>query len=91
MSLRPLGDRILERARRLLRARSRGGVLWQGLSAIGAVGWMMALPTVAGAMLGHYLDQRFDTGGSLTIGLLLAGLAIGGYSVWRLLVREGEP
>ena len=71
--------------------RFRGkGIFWQSVAALGVVGWMIALPAVAGTFLGKYLDRRFGETGSIswTITLMLLGLALGVYSVWRFLFYE---
>lgn len=97
MSQRPLPSRDQRIARdlgrdcrRRLRAQRRGAFHpWIGM--VGAVGWMIALPTVAGALLGHWLDHR-GVGGpaSWTLTLLLAGLALGCLGGWQWLLRESH-
>jgi ATP synthase protein I len=61
---------------------------WQGLGLVGAVGWMVSLPAVLGALLGRWLDARFDSGIFWTLSLLVAGLALGCASAWRHVRRE---
>lgn len=80
-------ERAIRRARAMRAARSSGRKLWVGLGLVGSVGWMIALPMVGGAFLGRYLDEALDTRLSFTLGLMLLGLAIGAYSVWRLFLR----
>ncbi|MBO0797522.1 MAG: AtpZ/AtpI family protein [Blastocatellia bacterium] len=63
--------------------RSRYLSFWQGLGLIGAVGWMVVLPAVAGAFAGRWLDQRFEKGIFWTLSLLIIGLALGCFSAWR--------
>ncbi len=82
--------KLFRRAARMSDARRRRRSLWGGLAVVGSIGWMIALPTVGGAFLGRYLDERFDTNLSFTLGLLVAGLTIGFYSVWRVFVREAR-
>ena len=82
------GDRmaeIAERKRVLAEEERREGDLsfWKGMSMIGAIGWMVGLPTVGGAFLGWYIEQQFHVRYGLGITLMLAGLAGGCYSVWR--------
>ena len=64
---------------------------WQGLSMVGAVGWMVALPSVLAAWLGHWLDHHYRTGALWTLALLLLGVALGCLSVWRHLNQETKP
>ena len=75
--------RQAERARR-----GRHLSFWQGLSLAGAVGWMVSLPAVLGALLGRWLDGRADAGISWTLTFLLLGLAIGCASAWRYVRKE---
>jgi ATP synthase protein I len=82
--------KLFRKAARMRKARRRRGSFWGGLAVVGSVGWMVALPTVGGAFLGRYLDDRLDTNLQFTLGLLLLGLVIGGYGVWRLFMREAR-
>ncbi len=61
---------------------------WQGLTLVGAVGWMVSLPAVAGALLGRWLDREFATGIFWTLSLLMLGLFLGCASAWRHVHRE---
>jgi ATP synthase protein I len=61
---------------------------WQGLGLIGAVGWMVMLPTLVGAFLGRWIDARAGTGISWTLSLLFVGLVAGCVGAWRH-VAEG--
>jgi ATP synthase protein I len=58
---------------------------WQSLGMLGMVGWPIALATVGGALLGRYLDNRFETGVRFTLILLTAGAIVGSYVAWRAL------
>lgn len=68
--------------------RTRGARLWQGLATVGAVGWMVAAPAVLGALAGHWLDQRFNTGIFWTLPLLMIGVILGCISAWRHVRKE---
>ena len=61
---------------------------WQGLSLVGAIGWMVCLPTVLGAFLGRWLDRYFASGIGWTLGLLALGLTLGCLSAWRHVNRS---
>jgi ATP synthase protein I len=90
MTRDPMRNHVTRDARRRLRAQRRGAYHpWLGL--VGAAGWMIALPTVGGALLGRWLDAM-GTGGpaSWTLTLLLAGLAMGCIGVWHWLRQEGR-
>ena len=64
--------RVERKAERMQAARDRPQRFWSGLSTVGSVGWMVVLPTAGGALVGHLIDRRLDSG--VTCGL--AGLVI---------------
>ena len=83
-------DRFLSRVEKhswVLRRFRGKGIFWQSVAALGVVGWMIAIPVVAGTFLGKFLDRKFGGEGSIswTLTLMLLGLAAGIYSVWRFL------
>lgn len=84
-------DVIGRKAERKLRARQAGrrGV-WFGLGMFGLVGWAVALPTVAGAALGLWLDARFPSRVSWTLTLLLLGALLGSLNAWWWVRRESR-
>jgi ATP synthase protein I len=60
---------------------------WGSLALMGQLGLTIALPLLAGALLGNYLDSRNNnTSLFLILGLLL-GLIVGIYGAYRLLSR----
>jgi len=79
--------------RRLAKSRARGaGHLLYEVARVGGLGWLIALPIVAGALFGHWLDERLGTGIAWTLGLLTTGVALGGYGLWSTLSLHGiEP
>jgi len=88
---RPDARRALERdVSRLRRRDPSGATFWRSLSVLGTVGWAIALPAAAGALVGHVLDARFGSGVHLTLGLLTAGVMLGSAIAWRVL-REPRP
>ncbi len=68
--------------------RNRELTFWQGLSLVGGVGWMVALPAVGGALLGRFLDAQLDTRVFWTLSLLVLGLTLGCLGAWRHVARE---
>jgi ATP synthase protein I len=80
----------VERSRRRIEKarRTEQGSFWRYLGLIGVVGWSVAAPMVAGALLGLWIDNTWDTGYSWTLTLLVIGLAAGCYNAWRLVTRE---
>jgi ATP synthase protein I len=57
--------------------------LWQNLSMIGSLGWLVVTPTILGALLGRWLDRTYDQGVFWTGSLIFLGAAIGFYLVWQ--------
>lgn len=76
-------------ARKLKARRNATPGIWFGLGMMGLIGWSVAIPTLLGAALGVWLDQRYPGGRSWTLALLVAGLAIGCFNAWRWVAREG--
>lgn len=76
---------------RKLKAKKRqSGSIWRGLGLMGLVGWSVALPVVAGAALGRWLDHHHPTDFSWTLAFITAGLVFGGMIVWRWVTREDQ-
>lgn len=66
--------------------------LAQNLAMIGALGWLVITPTVAGVFAGRWLDHQFASGIFWTGALIVAGLALGCSLAWRRvqeIQREG--
>ena len=62
--------------------------IWQNLSMIGALGWLIVLPTLAGVALGRWLDATFDKGITFTAAMIAVGVCVGGWLAWK---RIHEP
>ena len=86
-----LAEQVGAKATRKLKARRSGtpGV-WFGLGMMGLIGWSAAVPTLLGAALGLWLDQRDPGGRSWTLALLVAGLTIGCLNAWHWVSREDQ-
>lgn len=56
----------------------------------GLIGWSVAVPTLAGAMLGLWLDHRHPGGRSWTLALLFAGLVVGCLNAWHWIDQQGK-
>ncbi|HIJ62707.1 MAG TPA: ATPase F0F1 [Rhodospirillaceae bacterium] len=59
------------------------------LALIGVLGWTVVLPTLAGIFAGRWLDQHLPGPSRLfwTLGLLVAGLALGCHLGWKRIHR----
>ena len=77
-------------ARRLKAQRHVSRVVWSGLGMMGLVGWSVAVPTLLGAALGVWLDQRYPGEHSWSLMLLAIGLGLGCLTAWHWVAREGR-
>lgn len=79
------------KALRKLKARRDGAPgVWFGLGMTGLIGWSVAVPTLAGAALGLWLDKHHPGGHSWTLALLMAGLMIGCLNAWHWVAKEDK-
>jgi ATP synthase protein I len=69
------------------RGRKREGV-WFGLGMIGIIGWSVALPALAGALLGGWIDRTWPSRYSWTLMLLLGGIILGALNAWHWVGQE---
>lgn len=84
-------EQVGAKATRKLKARrnNTSGV-WFGLGMMGLIGWSVVVPTLLGAALGLWLDQRYPGGRSWTLALLVAGLIIGCFNAWHWVDKEDK-
>jgi ATP synthase protein I len=61
--------------------------LWLNLSMIGALGWLIVVPTLLGVLIGRWLDAWLGTGITFTGALIFVGVAFGGYLAWHRMTR----
>ncbi len=73
----------MQAARKLKMKRDPGQSVWSGLGVTGVIGWGIVVPTLLGAGLGLWLDDRYPSSRSWTLALILAGLAIGCLNAWH--------
>lgn len=83
--IRKVGEK---EARRLRARHGAAHPVWYGLNMMGLVGWSVTVPTLAGAALGIWLDQRLPGAHSWTLTLLIAGLAAGCLNAWHWVAKE---
>ena len=80
-----------EKAERKLRAqRNPAKGVWFGLGMMGLIGWSVVVPTLLGAALGLWLDQRHPGGHSWTLALMAAGLTIGCMNAWHWVAQQDK-
>ena len=58
---------------------------WRWLGVLGMVGWPIAIMTVGGALLGHSIDLRFNSGIQFTLLLLTIGAIVSSVVAWKAL------
>ena len=82
-------DHIRRSAERMQRARKqpRASPL-RGLGAFGMIGWSVAVPTVAGAFLGLWLNRVAPQSFSWPIALILGGIVVGAMIAWNWIDKE---
>jgi ATP synthase protein I len=80
---------VREVRRQASRAREdRGLTFLEGISLVGAIGWMVVLPALAGAAAGRWIDRREESGVFWTLSLMTLGLALGCATAWRHIQRD---
>lgn len=86
---RTLAEQVGVKAARKLRTRRRGPAgVWFGLGMMGLIGWSVAIPTLAGAAIGIWLDKHYPGQHGWTLALLMAGLVIGCVNAWHWIAKE---
>jgi ATP synthase protein I len=85
---RPLEEGIERRREQRARWEREGErPLALNLAMIGALGWLIVIPTLAGVFLGQWIDRRIGGGLTFTAALLFAGLALGAWLAWQRMHR----
>lgn len=62
--------------------------LWQNLSMIGALGWLIVVPTLLGVLIGRWLDGIFESGIFFSGALIFLGIVLGCYLAWQRVTKE---
>jgi|SRR5450830_1740298 len=75
-------------ARKLKAQRHVTHTVWSGLGMMGLVGWSVVVPTLLGAALGIWLDNRYPGSHSWTLMLLAIGLGLGCFNAWHWVAKE---
>jgi len=84
-------DKVAGKAARKLKAQRNGpqGV-WFGLGMSGLIGWSVAVPTLAGAFFGLWLDHHHPGSHSWTLALMIIGLTVGCFNAWHWLAQQDK-
>jgi ATP synthase protein I len=77
-------------ARKLKAQRQVNRTVWFGLGMMGLVGWSVVMPALVGVGIGLWLDASHPWSHSWTLVLMPVGLALGCFSAWRWVSREGQ-
>lgn len=83
-------EQVGAKAARKLKARRGSNGVWFGLGMMGLIGWSVAIPTLLGAALGHWVDTRHPGGHAWTLALLVAGLVLGCFNAWHWVAKEDK-
>jgi ATP synthase protein I len=83
-------EHIEKSAAKLQKAKAEKDTFWHWASMIGMGGWLFALPVVAGAYFGRYLDRSYASGTSWTMTFIMLGIAAGIFNIWKFLIRKEE-
>jgi ATP synthase protein I len=87
----PLSQEVGAKAARKLRARRHvARTVWFGLGMMGLIGWSVVVPTLLGAAIGIWLDNRHPGTHSWTLMLLVIGLVIGCLNAWHWVAKENK-
>lgn len=82
---------VHESEKRKLHARQQANrTIWFGFGMFGMVGWAVAVPMVAGTLVGVWIDLTWPSRFSWTLMLLAAGLALGCYNAWYWIQKERQ-
>lgn len=62
--------------------------IWQNLSMIGSLGWLIVAPILLGILLGRWLDREFGTGILFSGALIFLGVVFGSYLAWQRVRKQ---
>lgn len=91
MKDRRLSEKVDKSAEELMKARGEKSRFWHYAQILGVGGWLFAIPVVAGAYVGRYMDRKVGGEISWTITLIIVGIAVGAYNIWYFLLRRSQP
>ena len=77
-------------SRKIKTQRNPAQSAWFGLGMMGLIGWSVVVPTLLGAALGIWIDNRHPGGQSWTLMLLIIGLIVGCLNAWHWVDKEDK-
>jgi ATP synthase protein I len=86
----PFSQEVGAKAARKIKARNSKQGVWFGLGMMGLIGWSVVVPTLLGAAVGIWLDNRHAGSHSWTLMLLVIGLVIGCVNAWYWVAKEDK-
>jgi predicted F0F1-ATPase subunit len=60
------------------------------LAEVSTLAWNLVIPIVGGVMLGHYLDNRYNSGVTWSLSLLVLGVIIAFINLYNLYIEQGQ-
>ncbi len=60
------------------------------IAEVSTLAWNLVIPIVGGVMLGHYIDNRNDSGITWTLSLLVMGVIIAFSNLYNLYIEHGQ-
>ena len=83
-------DEVTKKEKRKLKALNDKNGVWFGFGMMGMVGWSVAVPSLLGAALGIWLDNKYPQSFSWTLTCLITGLVIGSVIAWYWVDKEDK-
>lgn len=80
-------SRLAAERRELLRKQAEPS-LGRRLGQIGALGWTIVLPALAGLSIGRWLDRTYATGVFFSAPLVMIGAGAGLWLAWKWMSRQ---
>lgn len=60
------------------------------IAEVSTLAWNLVIPIVGGVMLGHYLDNRNNSGVTWTLSLLVLGVIVAFSNLYNLYIEQGR-
>ena len=57
---------------------------------VSTLAWNLVIPIIGGVMLGHYIDNRNNSGVTWTLSLLFLGVIIAFSNLYNLYIEQGQ-